>query len=132
MKSKKSLFIVLGVGALLAAILVYNYVYQDHRDIQSEAPAFTVSATELSAAFEQDETSATQTYLNKTILVTGMVSTIDNETAMMEPSIFFALSENQQLPEKKAFMTEVQIKGRCIGYDSILEEIKFDQSVIIH
>lgn len=132
MKSKKSLFIVLGVGALLTAILVYNYVYQDHRDIQSEAPAFTLSAQKLSAAFEQDELTATQTYLNKTILVMGTVNTMDNETAMMEPSIFFALSENQQLPEKEASMTTVQIKGRCIGYDSILEEIKFDQAVIIY
>lgn len=132
MKSKKSLLLALGLGTLLAAIFVYNYVYQDHRDIQSEAPAFRVSATELSAAFEQDETTSTQTYLNNTIVVTGTISSIDLNTATMEPGIFFALSVNQLLPKGDLSKAIVSIKGRCIGYDSILEEIKFDQSVIIH
>lgn len=132
MKSKKSLTIVLGVAALLVVVLVYNYIYQDHRNIESEAPAFTVSATELSHAFQQNEMTATQTYLNKTILVKGTVSTMDKETAMMEPSIFFALSENQNTSERSGSPTVFQIKGRCIGYDSILEEIKFDQAIIIN
>ena len=132
MKRKKSLIIVLGLAVLLAIAIGYNYIYQDHRNIESEAPAFTVSATELSQAFQQDETTATQTYLNQTILVKGTVTAMDKETAMMEPSVFFALSENQNTSEIAGSLTVFQIKGRCIGYDSILEEIKFDQAIIIN
>lgn len=132
MKRKKSLIIVLGLAVLLAIAIGYNYIYQDHRNIESEAPAFTVSATELSQAFQQDETTATQTYLNQTILVKGTVTAMDKETAMMEPSVFFALSENQNTSDISGASAVFQIKGRCIGYDSILEEIKFDQAIIIN
>lgn len=132
MRRKKPLLIVLGIGAILAAILVYNYVYQDHRNIETEKPTFTVSAIELSEAFQQDEMIATETYLNQTILVKGVVREMNKETAMMEPNVFFALSENEHTTDSPKLHTNIQIKGRCIGYDSILEEIKFDQSVIIH
>lgn len=120
------------MGVLLVVVLVYNYVYQDHRDIGSEVPAFTISAIELSKAFQNNETTATQTYLNQTVLVKGVVSSMDTETAMMKPGIFFALSENKNTSETLSFPTVLQIKGRCIGYDSILEEIKFDQAIMIN
>ncbi len=131
MKTKKWVFIVLALG-IIAVTLAYDYIYQDHRDIESEAPAFTISAIELSIAFQEDETAATQTYLNKTILVEGIVSAFDNETVTMEPGVFFAVNKNEHRTDLPSLNTNIQIKGRCIGYDSILEEIKFDQSIFIN
>jgi len=130
MKKKKSLFLVVSLMVIAVAVILYNYAYQDHRDIESEAPVYTLSAVELSEAFQKEETTATQRYLNKTIEVKGIVGTSEVQTLTLEPNIFFSLSKD--LIEAKPKGSVIKIKGRCIGYDSLLEEIKFDQAIIIN
>lgn len=129
-KNRKPLFLSVILILIAIAIMAYNYVYQDHRDIETEAPAYTLSAIELSVAFQKEETIATQRYLNKTMVVKGILRNSEAETLTLEPNIFFALSKNQSVSEPTEGV--IKIKGRCIGYDSLLEEIKFDQAVIIN
>lgn len=129
MKRGKWVLIVLGV-IIVSVVLVYNYVYQDHRDIASEEPAFSIAASEISNAFQEDEVAATEKYLNKTVLVEGILSDVDQESIVVEPGIFFALSENQIISKNIQVDVKVEVKGRCIGYDSLLEEVKFDQAII--
>lgn len=129
MNRKKWILAILLVG-LVIALLGYNYIYQDHRDIASEAPEYTVDAKELAQAFQNNEEAATQKYLNKTVLVEGVVNTTNSEDLTMEPSVFFALSEKEVGNPAVSKATTIKVKGRCIGYDSLLEEIKFDQASI--
>ena len=130
MNRKKWILALLLIG-LIAALLGYNYIYQDHRDIETEAPEYTIEAQELAHAFQSNEEVATQKYLNKTILVEGRVQTINTEGLTMEPSVFFALSENKKVNLDISEVKSIKVKGRCIGYDSLLEEIKFDQATIL-
>lgn len=125
MKTKKWILSILVVG-IVTAIFVYNYIYQDHRDIKSEKATFTLTAQEMANAFASDEQAATEKYLNKTIEVEGVVEIAQEKTIMMSPGVFFALSESNN--NHTSVGATAQIKGRCIGYDSLLEEIKFDQS----
>ena len=129
MKNKK---IILGIIALIAIIATvgYNYLYQDHRDIESEKPAFTVKASDFVLEFQTNETEATTKYLNKTVEVEGTLSSIDGNSVVIDNVIFFALSENQTPPTTDKINTVVQIKARCIGYDSLLEEVKLDQATL--
>jgi hypothetical protein len=129
MNRKKWILATLLVG-LVIALLGYNYIYQDHRDIASEAPDYTISATELTQAFQKNEETATKKYLNKTVLVEGVVNTINSEGLTIEPSVFFALSEKEVGNPAVSKATTIKVKGRCIGYDNLLEEIKFDQASI--
>ena len=96
MRTRTKWGILLGLVLAISAIVIYNYIYQDHRDIAAEAPRFTLDAKTLSKAFETDEDQATARYLNQTIEIAGVLIAIDGEILMMEPNLFFALSENSQ------------------------------------
>lgn len=123
------LFAVLAL-VIIGGIIGYNYIYQDHRDIESEKPAYTVKAANFIKEFQVNEAEATAKYLNKTIAVEGVLSSIDGNTVVIEDVIFFALSESETPPTPDKINTAVQVKARCIGYDSLLEEVKLDQATV--
>lgn len=127
MKNKKVLLVIL-VAILIGGIAGYNYIYQDHRDIQSEKPAYTVTASDFIKEFQDNEEVATTKYLNKTVEIEGALSSIDGNTVVVDNVIFFALSENETPPNSNQLNTTIHIKARCIGYDNLLEEIKLDQA----
>lgn len=129
MKHKKKLFIAV-VCIVIAAVIGYNYIYQDHRDIQSEKPAFTLKATDFIKDFQDSEEAATEKYLNKTLEIEGVLSSIDGNTVVIEDMVFFALSENETPPNSNQLNKIIQLKARCIGYDNLLEEIKLDQATL--
>ena len=127
MLSRKKL---LGSLLILAIIGVvgYNYIYQDHRNIEKETAEFSMTALEVANLFKENAVDAEQKFLNKTIEVTGNVSdnnkteiTIDNQVfcQFLEPINETQLNEN------------IKIKGRVIGYDDLLEQVKLDQCSII-
>jgi len=130
MKKKKILLTILIIG-LIIAFFGYNYIYQDHRDIQSEKAAYTLKATDLIQAFQGNEEEAIEKYLNKTIEIEGNLSNIDGTSIVLEDVVFFALSENETPPTSNLLNTTIKIKGRCIGYDNLLEEVKVDQASLL-
>jgi hypothetical protein len=129
MKSKKTLLAIIAI-AIIGGIIGYNYIYQDHRDIESEKAAYTVKAADFIKEFQANEEEATTKYLNKTIAVEGILTSIDGNTVVIGDVIFFALSENETPPTSDKISTAVQVKARCIGYDSLLEEVKLDQATV--
>lgn len=78
---------VLGLG-LIGAGAVYYIYYQPHRTAADEAAAARLTATELRAAFAQNEAQANQKYLNKTVAVRGeVVQVAETDTSL---SVFLA------------------------------------------
>ena len=116
---------------LIIAIVGYNYLYQDHRDIKSEKAAYVINAKDLINAFQANEVEATTKYLNKTITITGNLTSVEGTSVVVENAVFLALSENKLLPSNNLLNTIVRIKGRCIGYDNLLEEVKLDQASVL-
>lgn len=116
---------------VIIALVGYNYIYQDHRDISSEKPAYTISAEELTQQFEADEAEATALYLNNTIQLSGLLTSIDKKTLVLDNVVFLVLSENETTPNQTKLNTKITIKGRCIGYDNLLGEVKLDQAIIV-
>jgi hypothetical protein len=112
---------------IVLGVLGYFYVFQEHRDIQSETAEYTTTATLLHSDFTNDSELATLKYLNKTIEVKGLISQSDSLTFTLNNGVFFALSEKKMLPVG----TEVSVKGRCIGFDDLLGEVKIDQAYIL-
>ena len=128
---KRKWIYLLLVLVVVAAIIGYNYIYQDHRDIKSEKAAFSLKAADLTNAFQQNEEDATAKYLNKTIEVSGKLTGIDGSSLVLEQVVFFALSESETPPDQTRINNEVTVKGRCIGYDNLLEEVKLDQASLV-
>lgn len=115
--------------ALLIAYVGYNYIYQDHRDIEKETSQFTITSKALIKEFQKDAPLAETKYLNKTIEVSGSISEINLKDLTLDGYIFNNFNINLNRNELQINKTII-IKGRCIGYDDLLEQVKLDQCSI--
>lgn len=112
-------------------IIGYNYLFQDHRDIKKEKVVFTITAIELATDFQENEEKARLKFENKTIEVRGKLTHVNNASIVLDDKVFFALSENESGPISVRLNTTIRLKGRCLGYDSLLEEVNLDQASLI-
>lgn len=121
--------IVIGLVVLFAILLVsYKYLYHAHRDIANEEAVFSVTVKQVSNDFLQDEAKANLKYLDKSIQIKGKVTNIDiaNKTIVLDEKVFVLLKDANVVKLNETIF----VKGRVIGYDSLLEEIKIDQAEI--
>ena len=119
------LLVVIMVGA------VYFYMYKDHRNIAEEKGSFSVRPQSLFHEFKVDETKANAKYLDQTIIVSGSISKIykAEKALVLDEKMFVSLTET--LPDDLNVSDSVKVKGRFLGYDELLEELKMDQSILL-
>lgn len=114
---------------IIGALLVYQYLYQDHRDIESETAAFTLTAQDITNEFEINPSDAEAKYLNKTIIISGIITDLNENQITINKKVFCQLDNPTNVFE---IGQRTKLKGRFIGYDNLLEEIKLDQCYIIN
>ncbi len=124
MKKKLLILVVIIIGMYFG----YKYLYHEHRDIAKEEAAFAIKVPDLLKEFETDETKANAKYLDKPVLITGKVTSVDvsTKTIVIDEKVLALLAKDTKVEVK----TEISIQGRLIGYDNLLGEIKLDQSTI--
>ena len=120
--------IIFGV-LIVVAIIGYNYLYQDHRTIEKEKVEFFVSSQEIESQFVENVITSEQKYLNKTIEVSGLISEISIKDITLDDKVFCQFTEAIKTSEIEK--SKIKIKGRVIGYDDLLEQVKLDQCTII-
>lgn len=113
---------------LLTALIGYNYVYQSHREIATETAKFEIASKDLATRFITNLKGAEATYLNITIIVSGDISEITNNNITLNEKVFCQFKTDIKSGINKNKKTK--IKGRVIGYDDLLEQVKLDQCVI--
>ena len=127
---KRNKWVVLLVLLIIAGFVGYNYLYKDHRDISSEEASFSIGVATLDKDFKENETIANAKYLDKTITISGKITEVDiDANALVVDGVLFAGFIESIADSKKD--TKIELKGRFIGYDELLEEFKMDQCTII-
>lgn len=111
---------------IVVGVIAYNYIYQNHRDIESETAEFIVRATDLTNEFVINPSAAEKKYLNQTIEVFGSITELNDYNLTLDGKIFCQFSSKIEFENKNA-----KIKGRFIGYDNLLEQVKIDQCNIL-
>ena len=119
---------IISIAVIIIGIVAYNYLYQDHRDISSEMPEFVITSDEIGAEFIADQQESETKYLNKTISIKGKVTESSTDDFTLDSKVFCQLKESLNSPLKTNSTTTV--KGRVIGYDELLEQVKLDQCSI--
>ncbi len=121
---------IIAIVFLLMITVTYNYMYKSHRNIASEEAIFQNNALALTNEFKQDTNKASQKYLNNVVLVDGVITDIESDGIVLNNTVYVQFSE----PDSRKFSLKehFKIKGRCLGYDELLELVKFDQSVVIN
>lgn len=123
--SKKSKFLILLVLLLLVGYFGYNYIYQDHRNIEAETSQLEITAPYLLERFKTNDGDA---LLNKTITVTGSITNVEDGAVTIDESVYATFSQNNPT---LAVNDKIMVKGRCIGYDELFEIVKLDQCSIV-
>ncbi len=123
---KKTLIVVLLVALVGSGL--YFYSYKDHRDIASEDAVFTGSAIALKESFSQPTSSSGDGVLNQTVVVTGIVSSLETNTITLNDAL---VAQFEQLPAGVQQNDMISVKGRCIGYDDLFLVVLIDQSTIV-
>lgn len=126
MNNRKKIGILVLLGLSVVAYFGYTYMYHDHRDIQSEAPSLTISSSQLVALFESE---STEDALNKTLVVSGVVTKIDGSLITLDDLIDCVF---EVVPESLYVNERINVKGRCVGFDDLMGTVKLDQCQIIN
>ena len=121
-------WLIIIILTLIAIFVSYNYIYKDHRNIESEKAKFVMTSTEIVDIFSKNMVTAQQKFLNKTIEVSGLISEINTNDLTIDDKIFCQFSNNINTRIDKT--KQIKIKGRVIGYDDLLEQVKLDQCTI--
>ncbi len=128
---KKNIRFIILLVLLAGGFLTYNYLYQGHRDISSEAPEFTMTVDDLYGQFVTNDSLANRTYSNQTIEIDGKVTAFDAATKTI--TIDEKMSAVLRKKEKATVAAgqAIKVKGRFVGYDDLLGELKMDQVSIL-
>ncbi|MDA0176983.1 hypothetical protein C7H62_0088 [Mesoflavibacter sp. HG96] len=122
---KRKILIFLGL-ICIGLFFTYNYIYQDHRNIANEKAQFSIEANLLKKQFQDNPSAAQQKFLDQTIEVSGKVTAIDTNYITLNNLVFCSMPK----PVNIKLNSTCTIKGRFIGYDDLLEEIKLDQCTL--
>ncbi len=123
MKKKTAIGLVL---VIVIAILGYNYLYQDHRDVASSDVSASFTSSELIDVFTDSDLTNDIEALDKVIEIKGRVTHIDESNVTLDSQIFVEMNSTVDLKENQL----ITIKGRCLGYDDLMEEVKIDQALL--
>ena len=125
---KKSVLLLVVFCVIVLGRAVYKYVYHEHVNVEEARADYVISAHDLAAEFSQNQEKASKKYLEAIVTVVGVISEIDSEGILLNDAVFCYFSE--VIPAQQA--KEVHIKGRCIGYDELLEVVKIDQCSFVN
>ena len=127
---KNQVIILVGILVIGAGSIVYNYTFNSkHRDIANEQATSTLSAQKLYTDFQDNEALATTSYLDKVIEIKGKITAIEEGELVLSNQI--QVRFNGAVMPKVANEGSITVKGRCVGYDELLEMVKIDQATII-
>lgn len=111
---------------LIGSYFGYHYLYQEHRDIQTETTFLETDSEGIVRLFTD---SSTPKVLNQTVQITGVITQIEESGITLDDMVHGSFST---LPLEVEVGDEVVVKGRCIGYDDLFEIVKLDQCSIIN
>ncbi|MCX6330212.1 MAG: hypothetical protein NTZ85_11975 [Bacteroidia bacterium] len=121
---KISLFVVffLALSGILIALYLFN---MQHKDLQKVKPDFIISAVDLQKAFEENETSAASTYVNKVLEVTGTIESVktgeNNVLSIVlktgsDLSTVICTFPPETDPAKFTSGKQITVRGECSGF----------------
>ena len=125
---KKKITIALGILIVLVFIS-FKYLYKSHRDIAKETVSYSVTVQYVHEAFMKNDSLANAKYLDKTIVIYGEITDIDLSNKIITVDEKLLATFNENLPNDIKLQQNIKIKGRLIGFDDLLEELKMDQCI---
>ncbi len=127
MSKKVKIIGILLLVVLLVAISI-NYVFHGGaRDLATEQTEFNVNSKDIILEFASNITTATKKYSDKAISISGKVTAVSDSVVTIDQTIIC----NLKSPDSNIIKEQtISIKGRLVGFDDLLGELKLDQCSI--
>lgn len=123
----KKIKIILSSLLLLSVIgyFGFNYlVYGGARNVENEKTDFTSTSTDILNEYTSNVDKANIKYLEKAVALNGLISSISETEIILDQTIICSLKNAE--PTLKVG-DKVTIKGRVVGFDDLMGELKLDQ-----
>ncbi|MFM2368871.1 MAG: hypothetical protein RL619_1171 [Bacteroidota bacterium] len=113
----------------LFGLLGYNYImHGGERNLATEKTDFTVTSSRITSEFTKDIDASNKKYLEKAVAITGAITSMNATEVIIANSIICNLKTHNSSIKKDQTVT---VKGRVVGYDDLMGELKLDQCFII-
>ena len=128
MSKKVKIIGVLLLTVLLVGFFIFNYVFHGGaRDLATEEALFTVTSKDITSEFTANVPAATKKYSDKAIAISGLVTAVTDSIVTIDNTIIC----NFKTPDTTIKNEQnVTIKGRLVGFDDLMGELKLDQCSI--
>lgn len=103
-------------------------MYGGSRNLTTEKTNFIVTTASITSEFTANIETANKKYLEKAVVINGKI-TASNGNEVILDEIVVCNFKNQDSSIKKGQMATV--KGRIVGYDDLIGELKLDQCFVI-
>jgi len=129
-KIKKIIIVIFALGLVLvvgffgARYYAYN---AGKRDVQSEEAAFSLTTKAIITEFTTNVEAANKKYLEKPVAVSGIVTSVNATEVIIDASVNCNFTTADSSIKNGQSVT---VKGRVVGYDDLLGELKLDQCSI--
>ena len=98
------------------------------RDLTQEDTAFTVTSDRITEEFKSNTEVSNKKYLEKAVAITGKITAVnDNEIILNNTIVCNLKNKNKNLKN----VENVTIKGRIVGYDDLMGDIKLDNCFVV-
>jgi len=115
----------------IGSIIIYVIYNKPHKDFDKSPIEDTIESIDLISFYQDNPDNANTRFLDKFILVIGTITDIEKNIIILDSSIVCKLDPSQIITNQININNEVSVKGRCIGYDDLLEEVRIDHSFIM-
>lgn len=126
-KMKKIIIFILIILAI-SGYFGYNYVMAVPDDISKSKADFKISASDFAKEFSVNEKNATAKYQEKVILVSGSITSLENNSITLDGKVTCGFENKVALKKGES----VKVKGLFIGFDEMFEEVKLDKCSLVN
>lgn len=125
-KKNKALYVIVGAILLTAIVLGGSrYLFSAPTKAADTAPEFIGQAQEFSYLVTDD----LSFWVNKVVQLTGQVSEVTEDGVLINGTIYCQF-DNPAILKTIAKNQSLTIKGKMVGFDELLMEIKLSQCII--
>ncbi len=126
----KKIKIVLTIIILLTLVLIVGYKYamnKGARNIDEEETSFSTTSKDINSEFSENIDLANKKYLEKAIEISGIVTSVKNHDVFIDNTTICSL---KSIDASIKVDQNVIMKGRVVGFDDLMGELKLDQCFI--
>ncbi|WP_310558995.1 OB-fold protein [Flavobacterium sp.] len=126
----KKIKIVLTIIILLTLVLIVGYKYamnKGARNIDEEETSFSTTSKDINSEFSENIDLANKKYLEKAIEISGIVTSVKNHDVIIDNTTICSL---KSIDASIKVDQNVIMKGRVVGFDDLMGELKLDQCFI--